>query len=52
MTEISIPEMLYIGDALDDGGNDSVVIGTGIKTHEVFGPKETAGIIEEILARH
>jgi phosphomannomutase len=49
ITGISVPEMLYVGDALEEGGNDSVVIETGIKTHEVFGPKETAALIEEIV---
>jgi len=50
LTGISVPEMLYVGDALQEGGNDAVVIETGVKTHEVFGPKETAALIEEILA--
>lgn len=49
---ISVPEMLYVGDALEEGGNDSVVIETGVHTHEVFGPKETAALIEEILTMH
>jgi phosphomannomutase len=49
LTKISISEMLYVGDALEEGGNDSVVIGTGINTREVFGPKETAALIKEIL---
>jgi phosphomannomutase len=51
LTGITINEMLYVGDALVEGGNDSVVIETGIKTHEVFGPKETAALIEEVLRR-
>ena len=42
--------MLYVGDALEEGGNDSVVIPTGVKTQEVFGPEETAKVIEEILS--
>ena len=50
ITGISVPEMLYVGDALEEGGNDRVVIETGVHTHEVFGPKETAALIEEILA--
>jgi hypothetical protein len=49
MTDISIGEMLYIGDALEEGGNDAVVKQTGIHTIEVFGPEETAVIIEKIL---
>lgn len=49
LTGITIPEMIYVGDALDEGGNDSVVIETGIRTHAVFGPHETAGFIEMVL---
>ncbi|MGH7141268.1 MAG: HAD-IIB family hydrolase [Minisyncoccia bacterium] len=50
ITGIAIADMLYIGDALWDGGNDSVVKVTGIKTHQVAGPAETAAAIEEIIA--
>jgi HAD superfamily hydrolase (TIGR01484 family) len=49
MTEISVAEMLYVGDALEEGGNDAVVKQTGIRTVEVFGPEETATIIEDLL---
>ncbi len=42
-------EMLYVGDALYEGGNDFVVIPTGIKTRRVSGPEETPQVIEEIL---
>jgi len=51
LTQISLPEMLYVGDALEEGGNDSVVIGTGIHTHEVFGPEETAALIKDLLSQ-
>ena len=50
-TGISVPEMLYVGDALEEGGNDSVVVETGIKTHQVFSPKETSTLIEQVLAK-
>jgi phosphomannomutase len=49
MTDISVGEMLYIGDALEEGGNDSVVKQTGVHTVEVFGPEETATVIEDLL---
>ena len=42
--------MLYVGDALDEGGNDAVVKETGVQTHAVFGPEETAGLINTFLA--
>ncbi len=43
-------EMLFIGDALYEGGNDAVVIPTGIKTHPVKNPDDTEKIIDELLA--
>lgn len=43
-------EMLYVGDAFYEGGNDAVVIPTGIETRSVSGPAETAIIIDELLA--
>lgn len=48
---LSLPpsEMLYVGDALYRGGNDSVVIPTGIRTLPTSGPEETLGIIDELL---
>lgn len=42
-------EMLFVGDALYDGGNDAVVIPTGIQTRAVSKPSETAEIIDELL---
>jgi phosphomannomutase len=50
--KLGIPpqEMLYIGDALTEGGNDFVVIPTGIQTRQTIGPEETLGIIDELLA--
>ncbi len=43
-------EMLFVGDDLSPGGNDAVVIPTGIQTVEVKGPHETAAVIDKILA--
>lgn len=47
---IKASEMLFVGDALYPGGNDAVVIPTGIQTVEVTGPHETADVIDEVLA--
>ncbi len=49
---LNIPasEMLYVGDALYPGGNDAVVIPTGIQTKIVKGPDETAQIIDSLLS--
>ena len=43
-------DMYYVGDALYPGGNDFVVIDTGITTRITSGPDETLGIIDELLA--
>lgn len=51
MTGIDIADMLYVGDALGEGGNDAVVIDTGIPTRAVPGPAETAKLIEELAAQ-
>lgn len=48
--EIPVSEMLYVGDAFYEGGNDIVVIPTGIPTRSVDGPEETPGIIRELVA--
>lgn len=44
-------EMLYVGDALYDGGNDAVVIPTGIVTRSVKGPSDTERVIDDLLAQ-
>jgi HAD superfamily hydrolase (TIGR01484 family) len=49
VVRVPISSMLYIGDALFQGGNDEVVKGTGILTKEVSGPTDTEKIIEDIL---
>lgn len=51
--KLGIPssEMLFIGDAFYEGGNDAVVIPTGIQTHTTTGPEETEKMIDEMLRR-
>lgn len=46
---IAVSDMLYVGDALGEGGNDAVVKETGIGTREVAGPRQTAVFIENFL---
>lgn len=43
-------EILYVGDALYEGGNDAVVIPTGVQTRLVAGPAQTERVISDILA--
>jgi phosphomannomutase len=49
---LNIPtaEMLFVGDALYPGGNDEVVIPTGIQTRSTSGPSKTEKILEELLS--
>lgn len=47
---ISIPDMLYVGDELEEGGNDAVVIPTGIPTRTVANPEETESWLRTLLA--
>ena len=47
--DIAPSEMLYVGDALFEGGNDALVIPTGIQTRQVSGPPETEKVIDELL---
>lgn len=44
-------EMLYVGDALFEGGNDSAAMRTGIKLQSVSGPDETLKVINSILEK-
>ncbi|MDQ5955628.1 MAG: phosphomannomutase [Patescibacteria group bacterium] len=49
LTNVTIKDMLYVGDALGEGGNDAVVLEVGVPTHATKGPAETAEIIQAIL---
>lgn len=51
-THLAVPssEMLFIGDALYEDGNDAAVIPTGIQTKQVANPTETTEIIKNLLA--
>ncbi len=46
---IPTSDMLYVGDAFFEGGNDRAVIPTGIATRSVSGPDETLRVIDEVL---
>jgi HAD superfamily hydrolase (TIGR01484 family) len=50
ITGIRIADMLYVGDALFEGGNDAVVKKTGIPTHEVKNTGDTKVLIQELLS--
>src|SRR5690606_25222519 len=47
--EISKEDILFIGDKLDEGGNDYPVKASGIDTVAVEGWEETALVVETII---
>jgi phosphomannomutase len=49
MVGIALTDILYVGDALRPGGNDAVVLETGVPTHVVSGPEDSIQLITEIL---
>ena len=47
---IGIPQMLFLGDALFEGGNDYPARSTGVDCIQVAGPSETQKAVEAIVA--
>jgi len=47
--KIAKDDIIFVGDALYEGGNDFAVKSTGVKTVEVTGPEETKKFIRSIL---
>jgi hypothetical protein len=48
--KMPIKDMIFIGDALNPGGNDYAARKTGIECIPVKGPKDTRRIIQQIIA--
>jgi HAD superfamily hydrolase (TIGR01484 family) len=46
---LPVSEMLYVGDSLFPGGNDAIVIQTGIPTIETKNPEQTIEIIKSFI---
>src|ERR1019366_8593992 len=51
LTSIPITRMLFVGDRLDEGGNDYPVKATGIRTHAVTAWEDTADFVAGFLTR-
>jgi len=49
MTGIDLQEMLFIGDRLDENGNDYPVKALGVPCHAVTGWEDTAGYLETLI---
>ncbi|WP_382304098.1 HAD-IIB family hydrolase [Herbiconiux sp. UC225_62] len=52
LTGIPLAEMLFVGDRLDEGGNDYPVKALGVPTHAVEGWHDTADFVKGFLAEH
>ncbi len=50
LLQIKPSEMVFVGDALYEGGNDHAVIRTGVETVSVAGPEETKAVLRQWLA--
>ncbi len=50
LTGIPLDDMLFVGDRLDEGGNDYPVKALGVATHAVEGWQDTAAFVEQFLA--
>jgi phosphomannomutase len=51
LTSIPIARMLFVGDRLDEGGNDYPVKATGVRTHAVTDWEDTANFVAKFLGR-
>ena len=51
-TGIAVSDMLFVGDRLDEGGNDYPVLRLGIDAHPVGGWRDTARFVEEYATAH
>lgn len=49
LTNVAKEEILFVGDRLDENGNDYPVVKTGVKCIATSGPKDTLRIIDDIL---
>ena len=47
---VDFPDILFVGDRLEPGGNDFPVIALGVQTHAVTGPDETTEFVREFVA--
>lgn len=49
LLSVSKDEIVFVGDALYEGGNDATVLGTGVDTVQVSGPEETKQFIRSLM---
>ena len=51
LTGIALDEMVFVGDRLDEHGNDRPVLDMGVECIATTGPEETPRIIRELIGR-
>jgi phosphomannomutase len=51
LTAIPIERMVFVGDRLDEGGNDYPVKATGVRTYAVTGWQDTADFVADFIRR-
>ncbi|HEY0187822.1 MAG TPA: HAD-IIB family hydrolase [Cellulomonas sp.] len=51
LTGLSLDDMLFVGDRLDEAGNDYPVLALGVTCHAVTGWEDTAGYLEDLIPR-
>ncbi len=49
--KVKVKDMLFVGDAIEPGGNDYAVVKTGVDYVPVDGPADSKKVIEAILAK-
>ncbi len=51
LTGIALDDMLFVGDRLDEAGNDYPVLAMGVECHAVTGWEDTAAYLEDLIPR-
>lgn len=46
---VPLEDMLFIGDRLDEGGNDRPVLDLGVRCHAVTGWEDTVAYLRELI---
>lgn len=49
LTRLTSDEVMFVGDRLDEGGNDYPVLKTGVACVQTAGPEDTLRIIDDLL---
>jgi phosphomannomutase len=52
LAQVPLAEMVFVGDRLDEGGNDRPVLDLGVRCHAVHGWEDTAAFLADVLLPH